>query len=136
MTKAASPVRLQNDLMEAAKATGAAFHRSGAEQIEYWADLGRKLSSIVNPDVLLDLKAGLATLSVEEVKPIAINADEVFANLERKREDGTLSAAIADGNVRYQASQSHPGMLEMVLPDGSVQVGKFVDGAFKRIGDV
>lgn len=136
MTKAVSPVRLQHDLMEAAKATGAAFHRSGAEQIEYWADLGRKLSGSLNPDVILAVKAGFATLSVEEVKPIDIDPNEVFANLDRHREDGFLSAAIADGNVRYQASLAHLGMLERVNPDGSVQVGEFVDGSFKRINDV
>tara|TARA_R110000803_G_scaffold75946_2_gene140306 strand:+ start:227 stop:595 length:369 start_codon:yes stop_codon:yes gene_type:complete len=122
--------------MESAKATGAAFHRSGAEQIEYWADIGRKLSGIITPSVLLDIKAGLAILSVEEVKPKDINADEVLANVGRKREDGSLSAIIANGNLRYQASQSHPGMLEMILPDGSVQVGQFINGDFKRVDDV
>jgi len=35
MAKAISPVRLQDDLMQAAKLTGERFHRSSAEQIEY-----------------------------------------------------------------------------------------------------
>ncbi|MCK5666750.1 MAG: hypothetical protein KAI17_24840, partial [Thiotrichaceae bacterium] len=39
MAKALSPVRLQDDLMKAAKLTGDRFHRSTAEQIEYWADI-------------------------------------------------------------------------------------------------
>jgi hypothetical protein len=39
------PVRLQENLMQAAKLTGERFHRSTAEQIEYWADIGRKVST-------------------------------------------------------------------------------------------
>ena len=35
MAKAASPVRLQDELMQAATVTGARLHRSAAEQIEY-----------------------------------------------------------------------------------------------------
>ncbi len=135
MSKASSPVRLERDLMEAAKATGALFHRSSSEQIEYWADLGRKLSSVLDPSVILALKAGLATLSVEQVKSVEINPDDVFTNLKRKSDDGTLSAAIAGENVRYQASKNHPGMLEKVYPDGSVEAGKFIDGTFNAIAD-
>lgn len=34
MAKSASPIRLQQDIMRAAEATGRRFHRSTAEQIE------------------------------------------------------------------------------------------------------
>jgi hypothetical protein len=44
MAKAASPIRLQEELMQAAESTAKRFHRSTAEQIEYWADLGRSVS--------------------------------------------------------------------------------------------
>lgn len=119
--------------MEAAKATGALSHRSSAEQIEYWADLGQKVSHILNPEVILAVKAGFAALSVEQVKPAEINVDDVFASLKRDRDGGNLSGKISDGNVRFQASKSHPGMLERVSPDGNVEVGEFVDGSFKVI---
>ncbi|WP_269617933.1 TA system antitoxin ParD family protein [Zhongshania sp. BJYM1] len=49
MAKAASPIRLQQDLMQAAESTAKRFHRSTAEQIEYWAELGRSVSSSINP---------------------------------------------------------------------------------------
>ncbi len=39
MAKSASPIRLQEDLMQAAALTGERFHRSTAEQIEYWAEM-------------------------------------------------------------------------------------------------
>lgn len=133
MSKSSSPVRLERSLMEAAKVTGALSHRSGAEQIEYWADLGRKISHILSPELILELKAGFATLSVEQVKPAKMSTDDVFASLNRKREDGTLSAKIANGNLRYQASQTHPGKLDRISPDGTVEVGEFVDGKFKPV---
>ncbi|MCB1936185.1 MAG: hypothetical protein KDF59_09600, partial [Nitrosomonas sp.] len=37
MAKSASPIRLQEELMKAAELTASRFHRSTAEQIEYWA---------------------------------------------------------------------------------------------------
>jgi hypothetical protein len=49
MAKAASPIRLQKELMQAAELTAKRFHRSTAEQIEYWADLGRSVSSTLDP---------------------------------------------------------------------------------------
>jgi hypothetical protein len=131
MTKAASPVRLQDELMKAAKVTGRAFHRSNAEQIEYWADLGRKVSDILNPDTILAVKSGLATLSIEATKPVDIDPDKIFTNLDRKCADGTLAVAIADGKVRYQMSQAHYGMLEQVAVDGTIKVGQFINGNFE-----
>ena len=61
---------------------------------------------------------------------LSVCVDDVFENLNRKKEDGSLFVAIADGKARYQTSQAHPGMLERVLPDGSVETGKLVDGEF------
>ncbi len=52
MAKAASPIRLQEELMQAAESTAKLFHRSTAEQIKYWADLGHSVSSTLDPDVL------------------------------------------------------------------------------------
>ena len=63
MAKAASPIRFQQDLMQAAESTAKRFHRSTAEQIEYWAELGRSVSSTLDPDILLSIKAGLAKIA-------------------------------------------------------------------------
>lgn len=67
MAKATSPIRLQEDLMALAKLTASRFHRSTAEQIEYWAELGRSVASKLDPDVLLSISSGLATIKVEPV---------------------------------------------------------------------
>jgi len=131
MAKASSPVRLDSDLMKAASLAGSALHRSAAEQIEYWADLGRKVARSITPETLLEVQAGLAKLTVEKAQPVTVDPEAVFAALGQKRESGALQEAIASGNIRYQASREHPGFLEEVQPDGTIVVGQFKDGRFE-----
>ena len=130
MAKAASPVRLEQSLMEAATVSGSLLHRSAAEQVEYWADIGRKVSNVITPDTLLAIKSGLLRIRVEEVEPIRLNPDDVFANLDRDRSSGALSEAIQSNTIRYQASKTHPGMLEQIHPDGTSIIGQFKNGQF------
>lgn len=131
MAKAVSPIRLDEALMAEALLASSTLHRSTAEQVEYWADIGRKVAKLVDPDDLLAVQAGLATLHVEKTKPITVDPDSVFAQLEQDRESGVLSQAIAAGSVRYQASTNEQGKLEAVHPDGRAEIGMFVDGEFR-----
>ncbi len=135
MTKASSPVRLQSDLMESAKLAGERLHRSTAEQIEYWASIGRSVSHLVNPDSLLDITTGLAKLKVEPVISPVIDPDAVFDSLEQDRANGTLEQSVTSSTKRYQASGSHPGLLEQVDEKGVVTVGQFVNGTFEPSQD-
>lgn len=130
MAKAASPVRLESNLMNVATATGLLMHRSAAEQIEYWADIGRKVASTVSPENLLAVQAGLASLRIERSTPSPVDPDAVFLALDHGRNNGALSQAIAAGSVRYQGSLNHPGRLEACHPDGRIEVGQFVNGRF------
>lgn len=130
MAKAPSPVRLENSLMSAAAVAGSTLHRSAAEQIEYWADLGRKVAKIVDPETLLAVQAGLAILRVEHLAPSPVDPDAVFAALDRERNSGALSEAVAAGTLRYQASITRPGLLEACYPDGRIEVGQFTNGQF------
>ena len=109
MAKASSPIRLQNDLMQAAGLTAKRFHRSAAEQIEYWAELGRSVSSTLDPDVLLSVVSGLTKIKTEPVYSPAIDPSDVFDALERERKDGSLSSSVTQSAIRYQASTNHPG---------------------------
>ena len=133
MAKASSPVRLDKDLMSAATEMSSLFNRSAAEQVEYWADLGGKVSKVLDPEVLLEVSAGLRTLKVEDTAPVSIDPDAVFDALDQERESGALSQAIAANSVRYQASLLHQGYLEQVHPDGSIVVGQFVEGEFEPL---
>ncbi len=130
MAKALSPVRLQENLMQAAKLTGERFHRSTAEQIEYWADIGRKVSTVLDPDTLLSISTGLTQVKVEPIYGKPIDPDEVFNQLEAQRQQGSLSQAVTSSAIKYQASLTQPGYLERIDQNGNVLVGQFKNGEF------
>lgn len=133
MAKAASPIRLQENLMQEAALTGRRFHRSAAEQIEYWAELGKWVSAELDPDVLLSVSTGLAQLKVESVYGAPVNPDGVLQALEHDRKQGVLSETVTSSVFRYQASRLHPGYLERISPDGAVTVGQFQNGLFTAL---
>jgi hypothetical protein len=133
MPKAASPVRLQQDLMQRATLAGARHHRSAAEQIEYWAALGQQVAGILDPDRLLDLMTGLAELKVVPIATSAVDPDQAFAALEQQRRSGQLSQSASGASLRYQASTARPGLLEQINPDGMRRLGHFRGGVFEPL---
>lgn len=130
MAKAASPVRLQDELMQAASITGSRMHRSAAEQVEYWASLGRQISGFVDPDTLLKVGAGLARIKIEPSITHPVDPDAVFEAVEADRRSGELSRKITTAKIRYQASLIHPGYLEQIDERGVRTVGSFRGGVF------
>lgn len=130
MAKAASPIRLQDELMQAAALTAERFHRSTAEQIEYWAEMGRNVAQMLGPDDLLSISAGLAKITVEPVHSEPIDPAAVFQSLETERVDGALPQTITGSAIKYQISFIHPGYLEQIQPDGRIKTGKFQGGEF------
>jgi hypothetical protein len=119
--------------MESAALVGARHHRSAAEQIEYWAALGRQVARVLNPDSLLDVAAGLTRLRLEPVAAPIVAPEQVFAALDADRESGTLAQTVSTATFRYQASTSQPGYLDQIGPDGTRCVGTFRDGLFQPI---
>ena len=130
MAKSPSPVRLQDELMRSAALAGARQHRSAAQQIEYWASLGREVAALLDPDRLLAVQAGLARLRVEPVTVASVIPEQVFAALEADRSSGVLANSVSSAPVRYQACSSRPGYLERLDRDGSRSVGRFANGEF------
>lgn len=134
MAKSASPIRLQDDLMKLAAVTGKRYHRSTAEQIEYWAAMGRDVSEMLNPDDLLSVSTGLATIKVVPVRSEPVDPVEVFRGLEDQRSVyKTLPQTITSSSVKYQSSLTHPGYLEQINSSGEIKVGKFHNGEFIEI---
>jgi hypothetical protein len=62
-----------------------------------------------------------------------VDSSEVFSELEAQRTSGTLAAKIRGVQPRYQSSKSPPGMLEELQPDGTVIIGRFESGAFRKL---
>ncbi len=122
-----NPLRLDARLMREARASGELMHRSDAEQIEYWADLGRRVEGMLGPQDLLDVKAGLARLQVQPADTRPVDPAAVFAQVEARRDE---VAQALGSSVQYRASRTHPGLLDAVYPDGTVKVGQFRNGKF------
>ena len=114
-----------------ANAAGKVHHRSATGQLEYWADLGRKVESFLGPIDILKLMSGNAELVVRARESIAVRSEDVFADVEAMRAAGTLAAAVAPtARFRYQASEQYPGYLEQIDEVGEKLTGRFQDGAF------
>ena len=127
---ASTPLRLDAALVREAKATARLSKRSPPKQIEYWADLGRAVESMLNPEQLLAVREGLAKIVVQHTTGGPVSSEEVFAEVERRRGEGDLRASVSGAGVRYQRCPTRPGHLERVAADGVRTVGIFRDGRF------
>ncbi|MCB1616110.1 MAG: hypothetical protein KDI30_08860 [Pseudomonadales bacterium] len=132
MAKANSPVRLDAQLMEAAAANGRLFNRSAAETIEYWAGLGKAFNKLIDPEILLEVQAGALQIDIKPTRFESVDSASVFAEIEKRRASGTLQQLVNRDKPVYQASQSNPGLLEQIMPDGSINIGRFSGGAFHK----
>lgn len=121
--------------MQAAAVTAKRFHRSTAEQIEYWADVGRQAAGVIDPDVLLSLTSGLVSIKVEPVESRVIDPAEVFKALENARSNGSLSSNVTGSTVKYQVCKTHSGYLEQIDSTGTNIIGQFEGGVFSPLAE-
>ncbi len=136
MAKAHSPLRLEAHLVEQASISGKLLHRSTAEQIEYWADIGRSMANVITPELLLQVYAGVAKVKVVKVPGPYIEPDALFADLENDRKSGALQENLTASSVKYQASSLYQGKLERIDRDGTITVGLFENGDFKPLQEM
>jgi hypothetical protein len=135
MAKAHSPLRLEENLVKKATLVSKQMHRSVAQQIEYWADLGERLSKVVTPEMLMQLSSGLARIHVEAVRGEPVDPEAVFMAVDQARDSGELANQVTTSKVKYRASANHPGMLERIDEFGNSQAGHFKNGEFVPADD-
>ena len=92
-------MRLHDDLMRRAALAGARHHGSTAQQIEYLAALGQDVAALLDPDLLLDVKVGLARLRMEPIRAAAVDPESMFACLDANRRSGSLAASVSTVSV-------------------------------------
>lgn len=124
------PMRLDLELVQAANAVAERQKRSVPRQIEYWAELGRSVERILDPETLIAIQEGLAKLVVEMAPSAPVSSADVFSDLNKSRADGTLTTFVSSAPVCYQASSSTPGLLEQIHADGTKILGRFSSGEF------
>ena len=123
-------MRLNDELVHEAEAEALIHKRTAPKQIEYWAQIGKSVARNATASDLLALMQGFARVQVKHNPSVPVNPDEVFAAVEQARQDGSLSRAVNRAQVRYEASQTHPGMLDRVLSNGHRDTGHFRHGEF------
>lgn len=123
-------LRLDDDLVAHAEAEGRLAKRSPPKQVEYWADLGRRLAETLSPMDLIALTQGVVRIRVDPLDAGAVDPDEVFADVDRQREQGGAKTALTQAPFYYEASARRPGLLDRVAADGQRQTGYFRDGQF------
>lgn len=128
-------VRLDDTLVRHAAAEAAVQRRSTPKQIEYWAEIGRVVAGEVSAEDLISILQGIRQVRVEPVSAEPVPSDDVWAEVDQARESGELSRTLARGRTVYQASDSKPGYLEAIYPDGSRVIGQFRNGQFEALSD-
>jgi len=123
-------IRLDDQLIQAAEIEAANHKRTPPKQIEYWAEIGKAVSRCAPSNDLLALMQGIAQVSILPPQSVSVASDSVFEQLEKDRQQGTLSQKVTRANYRYEASLTHPGLLDRVELNGTRQTGHFRDGEF------
>jgi len=123
-------LRLDDDLVAHAEAEGRLSKRSPPKQVEYWADLGRRLAEMLSPMDLVALTQGIVRIRVDPLDTGPIDPAEVFADVDRQREQGGSKAVLTQAPFYYEACARQPGLLDRVSADGQRQTGYFREGQF------
>ena len=130
-------VRIDKDLALQAEREARIQNRSNAKQIEYWAKIGKAISSKLSIADVFAVSQGIKTIILEvtpSVQSISVNSDDIFNDLENDRAKGLLAKNVTSARIYYEASVDHPGYLDRV---NSVtkkrQAGTFENGAFKAL---
>ncbi len=128
----ASPIRIDPKLVELAKKEGGIKKRSAPKQIEYWAELGKAIESVIDLKDAYAIIQGFMKLTVKSLESKAVDPKNVFSSLENKRKSGELSEMVTNSSIYFEASKTKPGLLDRVnLISGKRQTGKFHNGKFE-----
>ena len=125
-----TPLRVKNSLFKEAEVEGSLLNRSAAKQVEFWAELGKRVAHSVTPADMLALMQGIADVRVEVPESKPLNPEQVFAEVDKASSTEQLGQQITRGALYYEVSQSRPGLLDQIMPDGSRRTGRFSNGSF------
>ena len=130
-------LRIDQDLVLQAEREAVIQNRSKAKQLEYWAKLGKAISSKLNITDVYAVSQGIKTIKLElspSVQSIPVDSDVIFNDLENDRAQRLLGEKVTSARVYYEASIEHPGFLDRVNSiTGKRLTGSFKNGEFKKL---
>ena len=126
-----TPLRVNDKLFHEAEIEGSVMNRSTAKQVEFWAEIGKRVASSLTPADMIALLQGIANVHVELPVSRPVKPASVFAAVNEASASYDLSQKITGGRLYYEASPQRPGLLDQVMPDGSRLTGHFNNGVFE-----
>ncbi len=131
---ATKSIRLNAELISHAQSASAVQCRSIPNQVEYWATLGRIISSVIDMEDAHAILQGLKKLRVEPAQTFAVDSGTVLTRLETDRAKGFADKPITSAPFYFEASPQKPGFLDKVDSlTGERKTGKFSNGEFREI---
>ena len=128
-------LRIDRSLALQAEREARIQNRSKTKQLEYWAKLGKAISSKLSVSDVFAISQGIKTIKLEispSAQSIPIDPDVIFNDLENDREKGLLAKNITSAKIYYEASVDHPGYLDRVdSVTRKRQTGSFENGKFR-----
>ena len=130
-------LRIDKDLVVQAGREARIQNRSKAKQLEYWAKLGKAISSKLNVEDVFAISQGFKIIRLEPMSSpgaISIDSNLIFNELENDRSKGVLAGKVTSAKITYEASVKHPGYLDQVNAiTNERKVGSFENGEFKAL---
>jgi hypothetical protein len=130
-------LRIDQNLASQAEREAKIQNRSKAKQLEYWAKLGKAISSKLNITDVYAVSQGIKTIKLEvasSAQTISIDSDVIFNDLENDRAKGLLAKKVTSAKIYYEASVEHPGYLDRVNSiTKKRQAGSFKNGEFQAL---
>lgn len=135
------PVKLSDQLIEAAREAAPCAHRSLAAQIEHWAALGRAIDGTLTPAQSADMKYSVrepAAPAYKDKDQQPINAAVARALSHALSAEAQLEFAAelaASSQPRYATDAAFPGCVIRENSDGTRTPGHWSAGGFVPLAD-
>ncbi len=122
------PIRIDPAMLERAKIEGRMFRRSPPKQIEFWAEIGRQVSSLVDARDLFAVFTGAASVKITHNLSQPVSTTDVLAKLKADRSSGALRNSVTTAKATYGIDED--GRIRRTTADGRESLGDLVDGQF------
>lgn len=124
------PLKLPTQLIREAEQSAFENSLTLEKQLEKWIKLGKLADKEWTPAELAGLIQGSMKVSISKHESQAIDPMSVVKPQDDNEANEVVRQTALVAGYAYQASTSHPKMLEKVYKDGRVEVGVFKNGEF------
>ncbi len=124
-------IRLDSDLISQASMEASLNKRSVPKQIEYWAELGRMVSKVLNIYDVLGLLQGTKKLKVEDMETDLPSLKELLEVIDSDPDPREGIPEFKNLSVIYEANEKNNKSLDQInIATGERQTGNFRNGKF------